>query len=113
LGDFFTGGAAGCLDGALLAIDGAGEALDALEGGEAATIGTDGAEDVSTLGDDMSGNGSGEDGSGEDSCTTTPNSFPGHTKVKAVMPFRLICNFTEHLMSEPCKMPSEHWDQGS
>jgi RHS repeat-associated protein len=87
LGDFFTGGAAGCLNGALLAIDGAGEALDALEGGTAAadtaaSTGADGAEDVSTLGDDPSGNGTGEDRQGEDSCITQPNSFPGHTKVK-------------------------------
>jgi hypothetical protein len=87
LGDFFTGGAAGCLNGALLAIHGAGEALDALEGGTAAadtaaSTGAGGAEDVSTLGDDPSGNGTGEDRQGEDSCITQPNSFPGHTKVK-------------------------------
>jgi RHS repeat-associated protein len=74
LGDFFIGGALGCLNGALLGLDGAEEALAGLEGTD---IGADGAEDLSGLGDDLGGEGD----SGENSCTTQPNSFPANTRV--------------------------------
>jgi RHS repeat-associated protein len=86
VGDFFTGALTGCLNGALMFIPGADEALEALEGADAAAdaatnVGTDGGDDVADLGDDLSGNGTGEDGQGEDSCTTQPNSFPASTRV--------------------------------
>jgi hypothetical protein len=88
LGDFFEGALGGCLQGAAFTIPGAEEALAELEGaGTAADVaaaeGTTGAEDLTTVGDDFSGDGSAEDGLGEDSCTTAEaNSFPGNTLVQ-------------------------------
>jgi RHS repeat-associated protein len=87
-GDFFTGALTGCLNGALFLIPGAEETLDTLEGADAAdaatSVGSDGGEDLSDIGDDLSGDGTGEDGQGEDSCTTQPNSFPAATRVVLV-----------------------------
>jgi Pretoxin HINT domain len=88
LGDFFEGALGGCLQGAAFTIPGAEEALAQLEGvGTAAAAadaeGVTGAEDLTTLGDDISGDGTAEDGFGEDSCTTAEaNSFPGNTLVE-------------------------------
>jgi RHS repeat-associated protein len=81
-GDFFAGAALGCVSGALMTIDGAGEALDALEGGDEAISGLSGSEDLSGLGEDLSGDGTSDDGGGADSCTTTPNSLAADTKVE-------------------------------
>jgi hypothetical protein len=80
-GDFFGGALLGCVGGALMTIGGAGDALEALEGGDLGAAGTDGGADLGSLGDDLSGDGAGEDGLGADSCDTAPNSFAGSTPV--------------------------------
>jgi hypothetical protein len=67
--------------GALMTIGGAEEALDALEGGDIALTGADSSEDLTLIEDDLSGDGTAEDGLGEDSCTTDPNSFAASTQV--------------------------------
>jgi hypothetical protein len=80
-GDFVSGFFNGCLGG-LLWMAGAGEEEAALEGSDLAAGGADGAEQTATLGDDLSGEGTGADGGGQDACTTTPNSFTAGTPVE-------------------------------
>jgi len=82
VGDFFFGALGGCLQGLGLDVAGPGEALDSLEGGELAAEGTNGAEDTTGLGDNLTGDGTGGDGLGENACTAAEaNSFPGNTLV--------------------------------
>jgi RHS repeat-associated protein len=87
LGDFFLGALGGCLQGVAFTIPGAEEAIAELEGvGAAADVaaseGAAGIEDLTTLGDDVAGDGTGYDGLGEDACTSAAaNSFAGSTPV--------------------------------
>lgn len=81
VGDYFAGAGRGCLSGLLMTIPGAGEGLDALEGGETAITGADTGQDLTTVGDDLSGDGTSEDGPGPDACGTAPNSFAPSTPV--------------------------------
>ncbi len=79
-GDYFAGAGLGCLGGFLLTIPGGIEELEALEAADFAVLGTDGSEDLTSLGGDLDDEGAGDDEGGEDSCAA--NSFASHTKVK-------------------------------
>jgi Pretoxin HINT domain len=82
LGDYFAGAGRGCLSGLLMTIPGAGEGIDALEGGQTALTGADTGQDLSTVGDDLSGDGAPpQDGPGPGACGADPNSFAASTPV--------------------------------